>query len=130
MLNKRIKVRIKEAIKIVSSSNASQKLLVSEVLELVKLISLVPNTNAVSERSRSTLCRVKTYLRSSITQEPLSSCSVVTTYKKQVDKLKLVEAASQFCFKNEHRFSIKEQMRPQKVFQKSCKGNPNIAPKV
>ena len=43
MLNK----RIKEAIKIVSSSNASQKLLVSEVLELVKLISLVPTTNAV-----------------------------------------------------------------------------------
>ena len=108
MLNKRIKVRIKEAIKIVSSSNASQKLLVSEVLELVKLISLVLTTNAVSERSCSTLCIVKTYLRSSITQEPRSSCSVVTTYKKQVDKLKLVEAASQFCFKNEHRFSIKE----------------------
>ena len=120
MLNKRIKVRIKEAAKIVSSSNASQKLLVSEVLELVKLISLVPNTNAVSERSRSTLCRVKTYLRSSITQEPLSSCSVVTTYKKQVDKLKLVEAASQFCFKNEHRFSIKEQIIPQKVYRKCC----------
>ena len=28
---------------------------------------------------------------------------IVTTYKKQVDKLTLVEAASQFCFKNEHR---------------------------
>ena len=27
---------------------------------------------------------------------------------EQVDKLKLVEAASQFCSKNEHRFSIKE----------------------
>ena len=43
-----------------------------------------------------------------MTQEPVSSCLIVTTYKKQVDKLKLVEAARQLRFKNEHRFSIKE----------------------
>ena len=53
-------VGIKEAIKIISSLNASRKLLVSEVLKLVKLILLVP-TNAVSERSRSTLYRVFIY---------------------------------------------------------------------
>ena len=101
-------VGIKETIKIISSLNASRKLLASEVLELVELILLVPTTNAASERSCSTLCGVKTYLRSSITQEPVTSCLIVTTYKKQVDKRKLVEAASQFCFKNEHCFSIKE----------------------
>ena len=50
-------VGIKEAIKIISL-NVSQKLSVSEVFKLVKLILLVPTTNAVSERSRSTLCRV------------------------------------------------------------------------
>ena len=43
-----------------------------------------------------------------MTQEPVPSCVIVTTYKKQVDKLQLVEAVSQFCFRNEHRFSIKE----------------------
>ena len=80
----------------------------SEVLELVELILLVPTTNAISERSRSTLCRVKTYLRSSLTQEPVTSCVIVTAYKKQVDEPKLVEAASQFCFKKEYWFSIKE----------------------
>ena len=88
------RVGIKEAMKIISSLNASRKLLVAELLKLVKLILLVPTTNAVSERSRKTLCRVKTYLRSSMTQELVSSCLVVTTYKKQVDKLKLVEVAS------------------------------------
>ena len=88
------RVGIKEAIKIISSLNASRKLLVTELLKLVKLILLVPTTNAVSERSRKTLCRVKTYLRSSMTQELVSSCLIVTTYKKQVDKLKLVEVAS------------------------------------
>ena len=89
-----------EAIKIILPLNASRKLLVYEVLKLVKLILLVPTTNVASERS---LCRGKTYLWSSITQELVSSCLIVTTYKKQVDKLKVVEAASQFCFKNEHR---------------------------
>ena len=98
----------KETIKIISPLNASRKLLVSEVIKLVNLILLVPTTNIASERSHSTLCRAKTYLWSSMIQEPVSSCLIVTTYKKQVDKLKLVEAASHFCFKNELRFSIKE----------------------
>ena len=55
-----------------------------------------------------------------MTQEPISSCLIVTTYKKQVDKLKLVEAASQFCFKNEHCFPIKEEILPKKVYRKCC----------
>ena len=31
-----------------------------------------------------------------MTQEPVTDCFIVTTYEKEVDKLKLVEAASQF----------------------------------
>ena len=65
------------------------------MLKLFKLILLVPTTNAVNERSPSTLRRVKTFLQSSMTEEPLSSCFIVFTYKKQADKLKLVETASQ-----------------------------------
>ena len=55
---------IKHTITIISSFNASQKLLVSEVLKLVKLTLTVPATNAVSERSCSMLRKFKTYLRS------------------------------------------------------------------
>ena len=43
-------VGIKDAITIISSLNASQKLLVSEVLKRFKLISTVPVANAVIER--------------------------------------------------------------------------------
>ena len=67
------------------------------MFKFVNLILLVPTTNVGSERLRSTLCRVETYLWSSMTQEYVSSCLIVTTYKKQVDKLKLVEAASTPC---------------------------------
>ena len=44
-------VKMKDAITIISSLNASQKLLVSEVFKLVTLILTVPATNAVCERS-------------------------------------------------------------------------------
>ena len=67
-------VKIKDAITIISLLNASRKLLVAEVLKFVKLILAVVATNAVSERSRSTLHRFKTYLQSSLTQELLTSC--------------------------------------------------------
>ena len=50
-------VGIKDASTIISLLNASQKLLVSEVLQLVKLILTVPATNAVGERSCSTFRR-------------------------------------------------------------------------
>ena len=99
-------VGIKDAITIISSLNASQKMLLYEVLQLVKLILTVPATKDVSERSCSTLHRFKFYLRSSITQEFLNSCLITATCKAKVDKLKLVGAANQFCFENEHHFSI------------------------
>ena len=99
-------VAIKDPIKIISSLNAYQKLLVSEVLRLIKLILALPATIAVSQRSCSTLNRFKFYLRSSITQELLSSYLIIATCKEKVDKLKLVEVANQFCFENEHHFSI------------------------
>ena len=65
-------VEIKDAITVISSLNTFQKLLVSEVLKLVKLILTVPTANAASERSCSTLRRFKTHLRLSMTQELLS----------------------------------------------------------
>ena len=82
---------MKDAITIVSSLNASQMLLVSKVLKLLKLILTVPTTNAVSKRSCSTLSRFKTYLRSSMTQELLSLCLILAIFKEKVNKLELVE---------------------------------------
>ena len=91
-------IEIKDTITIISSLNASQKLLVSEVLKLLKLILTVSATNAVSERSYSTLHRFKFSLRSSITQELLSPYLIIAACREKVDKLKLVEVANQFFF--------------------------------
>ena len=81
----------------ISSLNASQRMLKSEELKLVNLILTVLPTNAVNERWCATLRSVKTCLRSSMNQEPLSFCLILATYKEKVDKLNLVEVAKQFC---------------------------------
>ena len=57
-----------------------------------------------------------------MTQEPVSSYLIVTTYQKQVDKLKLVEAATLFSFKNEHCFLIKEWISPESLPKKLLRG--------
>ena len=78
----------------------------SEVPKLGKLIFVLPATNFVHKRPCSTLQIVKAYLQSSMTQELLSPCLILATYKENVEKQKFVEVANQFCFENEHRFSI------------------------
>ena len=108
--------------KIISLLNGSRKLLVSEVLELVELILLVPTTNAISERSRSTLCRVKTYLRSSLTQEPVTSCVIVTAYKKQVDERKQLKQQASFASKRNIGFQLKNRFFPRQFTESTAKG--------
>ena len=101
-------LRIKDAIKVISPLNVYQKLLISQVIKLVKLILLAPNdapNNAVTERLCSTSHILKTYIRSSITQEDLRSCLFLPIYVEQVD-IKSIEEANQLCFKNQYRFSI------------------------
>ena len=41
-----------------------------------------------------------------MSRELLSSYLIIATYEEKIDKLKLVEVVNQFCFENEHRFSI------------------------
>ena len=67
------------------------------MIKLVKLILQAPNdapNNAVTERLCSTSHIPKTYIRSPITQEDLSSCLFLSIYEEQVDKLKSVEEAN------------------------------------
>ena len=109
-----------------SSLNVSQKLLVVDVLKLDKLISIVPATNAVSEKSCSTLHKFKFYLRSSITQELLSSCLIIATCKEKVDEVKLKQQTS-FVSKMNITFPFKNKYFSRKFTESaSTRGDPNI----
>ena len=81
----------------------SLRQLFSEVIKLVKLSLTVPLSNAMAERSLSTLRRVKTYLRSCMTHEHLNHFVMLHRRKVFTDKLSLIEIVRSFVGANERR---------------------------
>lgn len=70
--------------------------LLDQIKQVVRLILVLPATNAISERSFSTLRRVKTYLRSTMTQTRLNSLMKLTIYKEQTAQLDTDEIITAF----------------------------------
>lgn len=58
-----------DAVHVLSELSVTQRTAFSGVWSLLKLLLVLPATNATSERSFSALRRVKTYLRSTMTQQ-------------------------------------------------------------
>ena len=85
----------------------SLRQLFSEVIKLVKLYLTVPLSNAMAERSLSTLRRVKTYLRSCMTQEHLNHFVMLHGHKVFTDKLLLIEIVRRLSAPmNEGKYSL------------------------
>jgi len=75
----------------------------SEVVKVVKLILVMPATNAVSERSFSTMRLIEIYLRSTMRQDRLNHLMTLHIYQDKLDSLDLVSVANDFVSLNEHR---------------------------
>ena len=80
--------------------------LLSEVVTLVRLILVMPATNATSERSFSALRRVNTYLRTTMNQACLNHLMLLHVHRDTTDKLDLKACANDFVAGNEYRLSI------------------------
>ena len=83
------------------------RIIYSQVVIVLKIILVMPATNASSERSFSALRIIKNYLRSTMKQERLNHLMILHVYKDEVDNLNLVDIANQFVsIKPEHRSTI------------------------
>ena len=60
----------------------------SEICTLLKLVLVVPATNAVSERSASALCRVKSKFTIDNVPESSKQLDGIHVHKQMTDKLK------------------------------------------
>ena len=60
-------------------------------------------TSAAGERSFSSAQRLKTWLRSTMTQIRLSNLTILNTHKQRTDKLCLIDVANEFAALNENR---------------------------
>ena len=64
-----------------------------------------PAINAVSERSASQLRRVKTWLRTTMSQEQLNYLMLSSTHKENRNEMELTKVDHDFCEGNRDRFS-------------------------
>ena len=95
---------LSDVIKYFSSMSVRERKWLKEVESLLKLVLVLPATNATSERSFSSLRRIKTYLRSTMKQERLNGLMVMHIHKERVDKIKLVDVAREFVSRSDVRF--------------------------
>ena len=84
------------------TAHANRNLL-SEVHKLLRLYMTIPVTSATPERSFSTLRRVLTYLRSTMTENRLNNCILLAIHKEFTDNLDLYEIAKDFITLKEDR---------------------------
>ena len=90
----------------VASLSPAQRISISEVCTVLKLILVTPATNAISERSGSVLRRVKTYLRTTMLQLRLNNLLILHAHKDTTDNLSIPSCLNEFVKGNEHRMSV------------------------
>ena len=78
----------------------------AEVDKMVRIYLTIPVTTATGERSFSCLRRIKTYLRTTMTQQRLNNAMLCYAHKEKTDELCLPELAISFVRQNDRRRSF------------------------
>ena len=87
----------------IMNSNPAAKSMCPELHALLKLYITIPVTTSTAERTFSTMRRIKTYLRSTMTQERLNHTFMLNAHKPRVDELDLKHIAKLFISANDRR---------------------------
>ena len=85
------------------STNEIAKSMLSEVEKLLRIYLTIPITTSTSERSFSGLRRLKTHLRSSMSQQRLNNIALPHVHKLRTDEIDLETIFSKFVNCNERR---------------------------
>ena len=95
-----------DILKYIQTLDKPARKIYSEIITLIKLLLIVPASNATSERSFSALRMVKTYLRTTMTQERLNNLMLLHVHQERLDKLDLLNIAERFVRGSKHRLSL------------------------
>ena len=99
-------VSLRDCIQALQKMSATQKELLSEVCKLARLILVMPATNASSERSFSSMRRLKTYLRNTMCQSRLNHVMLLNIHQEKLDALSMDDIAEEFIQGNDHRLRL------------------------
>eukprot|EP00731_Ephydatia_muelleri_P007058 Em0003g1306a len=95
-------VGVRDIVQHVCTLSPGVRMSITQVCSLVRLLLVMPATNAVSERSASALRRVKSYLRTTMTDTRLNNLLVLHVHKDRV----LEDCLNEFVCGSEHRLSL------------------------
>ena len=87
------------------SFSSSERAIFSEVVMLLKIILVNTATNSISESLFSDMCRLKTYLHSTMGQSRLNAVMLLHVHKEMTDQLSLIKSANMFA-STEHRMAV------------------------
>lgn len=77
--------------------------LISEFKNLIKILLTIPSTSCTNERSFSSLRRLKTYLRSTMTQKRLNSIAISYIHQDILNTLNIDKFLNEFISRNDLR---------------------------
>jgi hypothetical protein len=94
---------LQQVLEKIRSIGVGERGLIPDVMTLLKLCLVLPASTASAERAFSTLRRIKTYLRSTMSQERLNHLMILNTYKELIDKLDFDVLVEHFVSRNDMR---------------------------
>ena len=97
---------MKEIVRVLAELSTAEKVAFSSVLTAVKLLLVMTANNATSKHSFPALRRVKTYLRTTMTQNRLNNLMVLQIHKDSIDSLDLMNIAQEFVAGREGRLRV------------------------
>jgi hypothetical protein len=80
---------------------SSVKMMIPQVVTLIKLYLVCPASTATAERSFSQLRRLKTHLRTTMLQKRMNSLIILATYPELVDELCVKDLVNDFISRNQ-----------------------------
>ncbi len=79
------------------------KEMLSEVIRLLKIFYTIPVTTSTAERTFSALRRLKTYLRSTMSQPRLNHTMMLYIHRNRTDQIDIDSIANTFIMENKRR---------------------------
>ncbi len=86
-----------------ASSSRLRLLPAAATTELLVLLAVNPASSATAERSFSSLRRLKTWLRSTMSQQRLNSCAVCNTHRSTLDAVDIKTIRDELISRNDFR---------------------------
>ena len=95
-----------DLVKIIQSLSEEKRKLIKNIIIIIRLVLTCGATTATPERSVSLLRRLKTWLRSTMTQKRLNSLSILQENPTIVDQMSLIDVANDFVALHPSRLNI------------------------